>query len=79
MGNNLAFKTSDVFDLSRVLVDKAAALSTAVAAGSTATTVDGKSVHTWYGIPEATAQDINQAIDLVNLVIKKVRLATITG
>ena len=79
MGNNLAFKTSDVFDLSGVLVDKAAALSTAIASGSTATTVDGNSTHTWYGIPEATSQDINQAIDLVNLVMKKVRSATITG
>ena len=67
-----AFDAADAYSLSQILATKAEYLSTALAAGATATSVDGLSQQTWYGVPEAIADDMNQAIDLINLITKKI-------
>jgi len=68
-------KAADAYVLAQALTTKAAALSTALAAGATATAVDTLSYQTWYGIPEAISDDLNAAIDLINIITKKINTA----
>jgi len=66
-----AFTASSAYDLALLLSVNAGNLATALASGATATSIDGVSQQTWYGVPEAIGDDLNQAIDLVSLVTKK--------
>jgi len=72
-----AFNAASVYELALTLSENAGNLATALASGATASSVDGASEHTWYGIPEAIGDDLNQAIDLVTLATKKINSALI--
>ena len=63
------FTTADAVALANTLATNAGNFATAMNAVATAT--DGKSAQSWYGLPEAIADDLHQAIDLVALATLK--------
>jgi hypothetical protein len=40
-----------------------------------ATALDAKSAHTWHGVPEAVVENLNEAINLIDLALLKVKSA----
>lgn len=69
-------KAATLDDNLAVLTAKISDLSTLLSAGNEAE-LDLKSDHTFYGVPEAVIDDINQAIDLIIGAYKKCETVTV--
>lgn len=64
----LAFSADDAHVLATNLGTSVTALIAKLANAGNQGKVDDASDHTWYGIPEAIGDDLNQAIDLIALI-----------
>jgi hypothetical protein len=65
-------KTVNAYDVVTTLITKATALQSTLNDAANKVAVDEKSDHTWYGVPETVIEDLQEAIDLVNLAANKV-------